>query len=292
MTQRLCEECSQPLATNHRFCSVACRNRSNGRHKLRRKGQACAHCGRVAYDRKRPICRFCQNSLPADVLAQYTIEPTRKTWTAEQENFLREHYPTKGAQFCADALGRAAKSVQLKATRLGIRLTKAAIRRLVNAQAAAHMRQHNPMRRPEVVQKVKQWRDEHPEEMERINEAMLQGKQRLQRDKASKLEVRLRTILTELGVDFEPTALIKPKFLVDIRIGTLIIQADGDYWHGHPRFMPLTERQQKQQQRDAAQDAYLKTCGYTVIRIWESDMSKEHIVSILRQHGIPMPLSS
>lgn len=296
MTQRPCEHCKQPFTPNprvgreraerQRFCSVACRNVSNGRLKPRRKGQACAHCGRVAYDRKRPICRFCQTSLPPDVLAQYVIEPVRKTWTAEQEEFLRQNYPTQGAHAVAEALGRPIKSVHLKATRLGVNLTKDAMRRIVHSQAQAYMFHNNPMQRPEVVAKVKQWRDDHPEEIERINQALLEGQQRLQRHKISNLELKLQGILDGLNVTYEAAALIKPKFIVDIRIGSLIIQADGDYWHGHPRFNPLTERQRKQQQRDVAQTAYLNACGYTVVRIWESDLNKELVVSILRQHGI------
>jgi len=57
---------------------------------------------------------------------------------------------------------------------------------------------------------------------------------------------------------------------------TIVIQFDGDYWHGNPRKYPvLTERQKKQVKRDRAQDAYLISCGYRVIRIWESDLKTD-----------------
>jgi G:T-mismatch repair DNA endonuclease (very short patch repair protein) len=302
MEQRLCEECKQPFTpskryskeqqTTQRFCSGDCARLGNlilARAKMVRvKGSPCAHCGRIAYDRKRPICRYCQQSLPPDVLKQYVIEPPRKTWTKEQENYVREHYPTEGAKVVSDALGRSMKSIHLKATRMGVNLTKEATRRLVHSQARKYMRRDNPMKRPEVRSKVRQWREDHPEEAERIHRALMEGQQRLQQRKTSKLEKRLQEILDNLGVSYEPTALIKPKFIVDIRINDLIIQADGDYWHGHPRFYPLTERQLKQQQRDVAQTAYLIACGYTVIRIWESDMCEKAVVSALEKHGIPI----
>jgi very-short-patch-repair endonuclease len=84
-----------------------------------------------------------------------------------------------------------------------------------------------------------------------------------------------------LGLDYEHQAIIKDKFVVDFRLGNIILQCDGDYWHGHKRFEPLTERQLKQQKRDAAQDKYLQACGYTVIRVWECDMSLETLQRLL-----------
>ncbi len=251
-----------------------------------RKPQPCAHCGRIAYDRKRPICRFCQTSLNPDQLAQYTIEPPRKTWTREQEDYLREHYANDGAALVATALGKTQKSVLLKSSRLGVNLTKDASHRIVHSQAKQYMTENNPMQRPDVASKVKHWRATHPDETERIHRALLEGQQRLQKQKTSKLELKLQALLSDLGIAFQSTVLIKPKFIVDIQIGNVIIQADGDYWHGHPRFNPITERQRKQQQRDAAQTAYLSTCGYTVLRIWESELNKDHLVSILQTAGV------
>ena len=142
------------------------------------------------------------------------------------------------------------------------------------------------MRNPASLAKRMAWDAAHPEATEARFAKVRAGHQRLQRDKPSKLEARLRAMLTEFGVVFEPSAMIKDKFVVDIRIGMLIIQADGDYWHGHPRFEPLTERQLAQQRRDRAQDAYLTTCGYTVVRVWESDMSRDKVATILREYDL------
>jgi G:T-mismatch repair DNA endonuclease (very short patch repair protein) len=137
-------------------------------------------------------------------------------------------------------------------------------------------------------EKVRKWANQHPENLEHL----ARGRQRIERDKPSGLEQRLRDILTGLNVDFEPSALIKPRFVVDARIGNLIIQADGDYWHGHPRFEPLTERQLQQQKRDRAQDAYLTKCGYTVVRIWEKELTEARVVEVLRQNGVLQTVKS
>lgn len=300
MTQRHCKHCNQPFTpkstysqaqkTKQQYCSQHCAQMGNltlarGK-KVRIKGVACERCGRVAYDRVRPICRYCQKDLAQLPVSDSALPVSH--WTPELEEYVRQHYPTQGAAAVAGVIGFSPNAVRVKANKLGVRLTKGATRKLVNGRAAEHMRQNNPMHNAESLAKAKQWRIEHPNEMAAIFEKLMLGKQRMQRNKISNLEKRLHVILDALGVQYEHTVLIKPSFLVDVRIGMLIIQADGEYWHGHPRFEPLTERQQAQQRRDAAQDVYLRTCGYAVVRIWERDMTESCVVSILKEHSIPM----
>lgn len=273
MIQRPCEQCNSaftPARTNpkQRFCSVRCRNIAALSHRPRVKGRPCQQCGKIRYNCADPVCNRC------------------KGWTVEQVAYLSSHYAIDGAQSVADALGFPLKVVRNRANKMGLRLTKAATRRVVHSQAKAYMLKHNPMKQPETVQKIRDWHTNNPEQSSAMHSKLLEGQQRLQRDKPSKLEMRLRAILDSLSIAYEPSALIKPKFVVDIRIGTLIIQADGEYWHGHPRYHPLTERQQRQRARDVAQDAYLHACGYTVIRIWDRDVTPEHIATILRQHHL------
>lgn len=94
----------------------------------------------------------------------------------------------------------------------------------------------------------------------------------------TKLELLGYSLLDKLGIDYIKQFEVKDKFLVDAFIPEykIVIQFDGDYWHGNPRKYPvLTERQKKQVKRDRAQDAYLISCGYRVIRIWESDLKTD-----------------
>ena len=82
-------------------------------------------------------------------------------------------------------------------------------------------------------------------------------------------------ILSEIGVKFEPQASIAGKFTVDALVheSKLVIQFDGDYWHGHPlKFESLDQRQATRVAYDKSQDAYMKKCGFTVIRFWGSDL--------------------
>jgi G:T-mismatch repair DNA endonuclease (very short patch repair protein) len=94
-------------------------------------------------------------------------------------------------------------------------------------------------------------------------------------------EKRCKKILEDIGVEFEHQNFIKDKFYVDFAIGKTILQVDGEYWHGHPRYEPLSDRQKQQRARDRAQTAYLEKCGYKVVRVWESDITKENIISLL-----------
>lgn len=47
-----------------------------------------------------------------------------KNYTQEEINFLKEHYPHKGARFCAAALNRKLKSIYLKCCNFGIATTR------------------------------------------------------------------------------------------------------------------------------------------------------------------------
>ncbi len=53
----------------------------------------------------------------------------------------------------------------------------------------------------------------------------------------------------------------------------ILIEADGDYWHGNPsRYTTLSVVQQNRVYLDRSQDAYLKTCGFYEIRFWENEI--------------------
>jgi len=99
----------------------------------------------------------------------------------------------------------------------------------------------------------------------------------LRKKKPNKLELAGRRILEAISVNFEEQVLMYDKFCVDVLLTNypIIVQWDGDYWHGNPgRFPELDKRQEKRCKLDRSQDAYLLTCGYTVLRFWESDVMK------------------
>lgn len=101
------------------------------------------------------------------------------------------------------------------------------------------------------------------------------------KSKVSAPELKCEKILQNLNIQFIHQKFIKPNFYVDFLIGNIVLQVDGEYWHGHPRFAPLDKRQVAQRKRDAAQEKYLTACGYSVLRVWESDVTEETIIKLL-----------
>jgi very-short-patch-repair endonuclease len=95
-------------------------------------------------------------------------------------------------------------------------------------------------------------------------------------------------LLGELRIDHLPQHTIGGKFCVDAFCPALalVVQFDGDYWHGHPDKFPSPDaRQQRRMKLDRSQDAYMAVCGYQVLRLWEHDL--KHNLDSVRQRLRP-----
>lgn len=279
---RHCELCGEEIKNRSakRFCSILCRNKNNVKYK-HKKAKRCK-CG-AALRPKYSICHKCLLELPMSVRSkQYNI----LVWREDEIDYLRKHYPTEGAERLAQHFGIPRDKVLARVASLKITLLPETRKRIAVENSRERMINNNPMHDDDSKQKMLDWWNDNPEAQENRTTKHLKWLQKRDRRNPSSLEKRLHNILDDFGVEYQISFIIKPKFVVDIRIGDLIIQADGDYWHGHPRFEPLTDRQVNQQKKDKAQDRYLNTCGYKVERVWESDMDENHIKSILKKHGI------
>lgn len=83
----------------------------------------------------------------------------------------------------------------------------------------------------------------------------------------TKLEIQGSKILNDLGVKFSEQVPMFDKFIVDVLLDEkpIVIQWDGEYWHN----------QKKNKQRDISQDAYLKKCGYLVLRYTDKQIKND-----------------
>ena len=82
-------------------------------------------------------------------------------------------------------------------------------------------------------------------------------------------------LLDKIGLSYESQFIIADKFCVDAFLidYAVVVQFDGNYWHGDPVKFPNPNHIQKKRIRlDVSQDAYMKKLGFKVIRIWESDL--------------------
>jgi G:T-mismatch repair DNA endonuclease (very short patch repair protein) len=100
-------------------------------------------------------------------------------------------------------------------------------------------------------------------------------------------------MLDDLGLAYEPQALLFGKFCVDAWVPSrgLVVQFDGDYWHAHPeRFPQPDQRQQRRVKLDRSQDAYMAKAGVKVVRVWECELMRRPEIArarILAAHGSP-----
>lgn len=245
--------------------------------KVKREGVAkiCPTCSHSGYRKTRKCCKC---------LIKAGLSPARgknPVWTPEMTDFLIKYYPENGAAWVAQKLGISICGISDKAKKMGVKLSKEATRRIVHDAAAKYMKLHNPSKTPEGRERGRK-QGKNPKTLAKL----LEARAKLCKKNPTKLELKLCQILDDFKIKYEHQCIVKPNFVVDIKIGNLIIEADGDYWHGHERFEPLTERQTKQQARDTSRNKYLIACGYKVERIWESDLTVELVRNILKRHGL------
>lgn len=91
-------------------------------------------------------------------------------------------------------------------------------------------------------------------------------------------EREFKKLMKELKVTIVPQKIVMGKiFDFYIPSKNILIEIDGDYWHGNPE---LFEEQNGMQRRAAKNDAYkdviAKGLGYEIERIWESDLKKNY----------------
>lgn len=108
--------------------------------------------------------------------------------------------------------------------------------------------------------------------------------------KINRLEELSYTMLDGLNIRYVKQYKIANKFVVDAYFPDikLVVQFDGNYWHGDTScYKKLNKIQIKNQQRDRSMDNYLKKCGFKVMRFWENDIkSNEKIFECIRGHNV------
>lgn len=77
-------------------------------------------------------------------------------------------------------------------------------------------------------------------------------------------------LLNSMNINHKIQVPMFNKFIVDVLIPEtkLIIQWDGVYWHSKP----------KRKNLDKSQDAYLKKCGYNILRITDQEFKNKNLV--------------
>jgi len=111
--------------------------------------------------------------------------------------------------------------------------------------------------------------------------------------KPNKLELACYKLLDSMNIEYIPQHTIGGKFVVDAFVPSrgIVIQFDGDYWHGNPFLFPEPdERQRRRIALDHSQDNYMVVCGYRVLRIWQSELkTDQNAVMLAIQDALALP---
>lgn len=89
------------------------------------------------------------------------------------------------------------------------------------------------------------------------------------------IEKKLYEELKRRGLLFEKQYLVNGRFLVDAYIPSLnlIIEADGNYWHTLDKIV----------KKDKAENAYLKKCGYKLLRLSEEEINNDNFKNYINK---------
>lgn len=91
-------------------------------------------------------------------------------------------------------------------------------------------------------------------------------------------ELQFKEILNELKIDYEVQKILGNKiFDFYIPKANLIIEVDGNYWHGDKEKFPnLNGMQKKNMRNDAFKDSLATGLGFSIERVWESDLKENY----------------
>lgn len=92
--------------------------------------------------------------------------------------------------------------------------------------------------------------------------------------KKTKIEIKIEQFLIEQNINYKYSFILnKRQYDFIIKDHNLLIEADGDYWHGNPsKYKELSDRQILKQKDDRIKDRIAKENGFEIIRFWESDI--------------------
>ena len=198
------------------------------------------------------------------------FNPPEKTWSKEEEIFLLDNFDKISLSEISFHLNRSLKAVSLKASRLGI---------IENGSLWSH-------KEDEIL---KEYRNLSVHELS----FLLNRSSKAIKHRASKLglklgdtlhntsiEKKMHMILLELEIPFETQRKLGKDFnyRADFVVGNIVIETNGDYWHGNPLFYPQPNEMQKMMiLKDDLKRKYFESLGYKVCEFWEYDIINNYL---------------
>ncbi len=115
-------------------------------------------------------------------------------------------------------------------------------------------------------------------------EAFLKAKALEMSEKKTWPELEFEKILIEIGVDFRTQEIVGGKiFDFYIPSSNLLVEIDGDYWHGNPeKYKRPNKMQNTNRKNDKRKDLIAESNGYKISRVWESDLKDNFVIQKFR----------
>lgn len=100
------------------------------------------------------------------------------------------------------------------------------------------------------------------------------------------LEKRIEACLKQAGYEVKPEFPVGQCHVDFLVNGTLIIEAQGCYWHGCPRCNEkLSKRQKTRRLKDKKRFEFLLNAGYDLCLLWECDVNHYGDTWVLKTIG-------
>ena len=90
----------------------------------------------------------------------------------------------------------------------------------------------------------------------------------------NKLEEKVSKILEENNIKYTYNFFLNNKVICkqyDFKIGNILLEIDGDYWHGGPGVKTHHFSASQTQQNDLLKNQLAEELGYKLVRVWESE---------------------
>ena len=87
------------------------------------------------------------------------------------------------------------------------------------------------------------------------------------KNRRTSIEIKMAEELTSRGIEYIEQYNLGNRFALDFFLPEygIVVECDGDYWHRLPQNM----------KRDKAKNAYIKACGFSLYRFWESEINRD-----------------
>jgi G:T-mismatch repair DNA endonuclease (very short patch repair protein) len=272
-----CEHCGKsyqkPAAYQERsrFCSRRCLGLHFGEKQTATAliERACLSCGQPFqttqhHGGKKTCSPECRK-------ARYSTAPTERdskkvVMTCETCGSQKQVFPCRVRRFCSIScsakanIGTVRSVVTLPCGWCGKAVTKRKSRLTYSSQLFCNRTCY------------KDWDRQHknsPEMRERLAERIRNGGF----GKSSGVEDTVAAWMDERGIEYERQHTLRPFYTLDFRVGSVMVEVHGCYWHGCPEHNDeLSIHQRKRQGRDAALSTFCANRSIPLLVIWEHDI--------------------